>query len=601
MARRITTINEIFLVGGDTDSLINTFDSGAEGFDQLTVYGSDDLVETDLFLLRASTAENGLAFIAKINTDDLSQPNFPIERVNYDVNLEQMIVEARDGDDEFYIDDTRAAITINAGEGNDFFQVGQLYETRRTTALAGVTEADVFATIETTRGFLSNGVSDPMSIFGEGGDDTFIVFHNIATLTLDGGEANDRFVIQAFALAGSQEDLRGQTDLTAGGGADFIQYAVNAPVNINGGDGLDTVIIVGTEFGDDFVVTKDGVFGAGLNVNFTNIEFLEVSGAEGDDRFFIQSTGADFVTRVVGSLGSDFFNVNGPTPGNGVISNDLLGHSGLISHAVSSSFGAISPFNGLSVEGISANVADNDEPAIVITETDGFSRVIQGALSDADGGIDSYAVALARPPRDGRTVTVTVTPPDGIVLLDEGNQRIENADGDAIGLNLVFSDANWYVPQTVRFAVDSQSAAVQDPEFSFGDFGDIQHAVSSNDTITGSVLSASGNTLTASANLFPAPGTENLPEGLRGATVKITNAADPNAADALGESRLILGNTANTLTLSGDWLDDAVPQVNDTLEIQLFSAVQLPSVRVALFTEEIPAIVVDEVDGPVNG
>ena len=77
---------------------------------------------------------------------------------------------------------------------------------------------------------------------------------------------------------------RGRVDLTGGAGADNIQYAVNAPVNIDGGDGFDTVIIIGTEFNDDFVVTENGVYGAGLNVLFTRVESVEVDGAEGDDR-----------------------------------------------------------------------------------------------------------------------------------------------------------------------------------------------------------------------------------------------------------------------------------------------------------------------------
>ena len=34
--------------------------------------------------------------------------------------------------DEFYIDDTRAVITIDGGAGEDFFQIGQLYKSRRT-------------------------------------------------------------------------------------------------------------------------------------------------------------------------------------------------------------------------------------------------------------------------------------------------------------------------------------------------------------------------------------------------------------------------------------------------------------------------------------
>ena len=114
-----------------------------------------------------------------------------------------------------------------------------------------------------------------MTINGGVGNDHFIVFHNLDTLSLFGDAGNDTFLVQAFALAGSQEDHRALTDLSGGGGADLIQYAVNAPVNIDGGDGFDTVIVIGTEFNDDFVITDDGVFGAGLHVSFVNIESLD--------------------------------------------------------------------------------------------------------------------------------------------------------------------------------------------------------------------------------------------------------------------------------------------------------------------------------------
>ena len=181
---------------------------------------------------------------------------------------------------------------------------------------------------------VSNAV--PLTINGLKGNDNFIVFHNLAVLALNGGDGDDTFLVQAFALAGSQDDFRALTDLSGGAGADLIQYAVNAPVNIDGGDGFDTVIVIGTEFADDFVVTKDGVFGAGLNVNFVNIESLEVDGGAGDDRFFVLSTGINFKTTITGGLGTDLFSVEGPTPANGVISNDLLGHSGIITHGVES-------------------------------------------------------------------------------------------------------------------------------------------------------------------------------------------------------------------------------------------------------------------------
>src|SRR5262249_53224582 len=279
------------LIGHGTDSLINVFDSGTSDFttpaatdaDTLTVNGTDN---PDVFLLRAATADDGLAFVALINAP---QPHAvaagdPVERVNYTRNLETITAEGRAGNDEFYIDDTRAIITINGGAGEDFFQVGQLYQSRRTPELAGVLPEDVFATIETTRGWLSAGISEPMTINGGDDNDNFIVFHNLAVLNLNGNDGDDSFLIQAFALAGSQEDHRALTDLSGDAGADLIQYAVNAPVNINGGDGFDKVIEIGTEFGDDFVITRGGVFGAGLNVNFVNIEQLEVDGAEGDDR-----------------------------------------------------------------------------------------------------------------------------------------------------------------------------------------------------------------------------------------------------------------------------------------------------------------------------
>jgi len=46
-------------------------------------------------------------------------------------------------------------------------------------------------------------------------------------------------------------------------------------------------VVIGTELNDNFVITKDGVFGAGLNVRYDNIESLEVDGAERATNHFI--------------------------------------------------------------------------------------------------------------------------------------------------------------------------------------------------------------------------------------------------------------------------------------------------------------------------
>mgnify|MGYP003694253969 CR=1 FL=1 len=163
----------------------------------------------------------------------------------------------------------------------------------------------MFATLEITRGWLSNGISSAMTINGGNGNDDFTVFHNKQSLTLAGGDGDDTFTVRAFALVGSVDDQRARTDMKGDAGADTIKYAVNAPVGIDGGDGFDTVVVIGTEFSDDFVVTDAGVFGAGLNVTYVNIEKLKVDGAEGDDRYFVLSTNANVVTEIDGGLGSD--------------------------------------------------------------------------------------------------------------------------------------------------------------------------------------------------------------------------------------------------------------------------------------------------------
>jgi len=177
--------NNVNLIGGRTASLINVFDSGglSDGSDSLTVNGTD---YPDVFLLRAATADNGLAFIALINGPTPLTPSAtdPVERVNYNQALESITVNGGNGDDSFFMDDTRAKMTINGDQGNDFFQVGQLYKSRRTPQLAGIAPEDVFATIDTTQGWLSNGISKPMTINGGIGDDSFIVFHNLDTLDL---------------------------------------------------------------------------------------------------------------------------------------------------------------------------------------------------------------------------------------------------------------------------------------------------------------------------------------------------------------------------------------------------------------------------------
>ena len=80
---------------------------------------------------------------------------------------------------------------------------------------------------------------------------------------------------------------------------------------INGGAGVDTIVVVGTPIGDIFVVTDAYVAGAGRLVTFTNVEAVEVDGAGGDDTIYVLSTGTSFETIVDRRLGDDTIHVGG--------------------------------------------------------------------------------------------------------------------------------------------------------------------------------------------------------------------------------------------------------------------------------------------------
>ena len=544
------TIN---MSGGTVSKLVTVFDTGEadSGADNMTINGT---IEDDTFLLRSGVAEDAIAFVAMLNDSDIEVNGFEeVERIDYDRQLESMTINSFKGEDHFVLDDNRAITTINAGPDNDSFQVGQMFDTPRTVDDALIQphdqdkphdgtderDTDIFATIETTRGYLSNGISETTVINGGGGNDAFTVFHNKAVLGLNGGDGNDEFTIRSFALSGSQETVRERTDLSGGSDADLVQYALNAPVNIDGGDGLDEIRIIGTEFSDDYVITSKGVFGAGLNVNFVNIELLKVDGAEGNDRFFVQSTDPDLVVKLVGGLGSDSFNVGGDAPP--VISNDLLGHSGIISHIVVSE----DPnYDGIRVEGISANVADNDEPGIVLTQSEGESVV--GTVNGTSISEDFYTVILTHAPLPDEKVVVTALAPkeaENALIKFKVNGELKDS------VQLVFDSTNWNTYQKVSFVANAELGS--DPLV-----GMINHTISSEDTLTGTISEAVNDFATIRLDQALTSDID-----LTGATIKITEGLGK------GQIRGIESLDGALLNLRTAW--NIVPDATSVYEIDL--------------------------------
>ncbi len=384
----------VFTTGdANSDYIINVLDSGArnDGADRLFIEGTAD---DDVFLSRQN-------FVAHLHEDSAavagSSPyTTSVERINYDESLNgRLRIDGLAGDDQFYSDDNSTMMTLDGGAGEDFFQIGQVFGLDRVAAPETMIAAgDEIETVATTLGFLSQGISFPTTVLGGDGNDRFVVYSNQAALKLFGDDGNDEFVVRAFVLTESNGITISDTTISGGDGDDAFEYNINAPVNIDGGAGADSVVIIGTEKADTFVITEDGVQGAGLAVDFDGVERLEVDGLEGDDHFFVLSTDENMVTTLIGGLGADTIDVGGDVTGD-IVALSVEGRSGFVNHAVSSDDPA---YNGVFAEGLQLNVADQSTGAVVITES-GNTAVVE---NDHDGTLDadeedSYTVKLTIP------------------------------------------------------------------------------------------------------------------------------------------------------------------------------------------------------------
>ncbi len=301
---------------GNAGMLVNIADSGgaADGSDSLRVYGSNLGGVGDTMLLRP----NFVAAFPAIRGDTGYRTS---DRVNYNTALEGgLTVNTLLGDDTVVTDDNTIAATINTGGGRDLVQIGQVFGSERTPPRVATGDEFTTSGIDLTPtgqsdpvvGYVSNGASAPLTVNAGEGNDTLVVFRNVADVQLNGEGGNDTFTVRAFALSGTSG---GNAGVSGGAGADLIEYATNANVDINGGDGLDAVRVLGTQFGDTFVVDEDGVSGSGLMIHFTAVETLELHAGDGDDTVYVLGTPGNLRTTIFGGAGSDRFFITGQAPG----------------------------------------------------------------------------------------------------------------------------------------------------------------------------------------------------------------------------------------------------------------------------------------------
>ena len=473
---------EVNLIG-TSDYIVRAHDTGldGDGADILTING---LSTADVFLIRANyNAPESPAFVARLNRTGPGGGDFAdaYERVNYDRTINVLRVNGCAGNDEFYSDDTSAIMTLDGGAGDDLFQFGQLFGSPRTSTSATwvadgngdgflesfstpgtVAPGDEVSTLQTTRGFLTRGISFPAVVYGGDGDDRMYVYSNKALLKLFGEDGNDEFLVRAFILVtgGVAGDA---TALNGGAGQDHIEYNINAPVSIDGGDGVDTIVVVGTEADDNFVVTMTGVMGAGLNVTYEAVEKVEIDGMEGNDHFYVLSTNPKVITTIIGNLGTDTFDVGGDVTGT-IVALSVEGASGFINHTV---FSLDPAFNGAYAPGIRLNVATPAIGGVVVTQSGGKSSVVE------DGGTaaqDDYTLKMADSSPSTPTVayiTVSAALAPSKDLAAGGGSILVSADGGATwweALVLTFDTSQttgptaWARTQTILFRAISDTA-----------------------------------------------------------------------------------------------------------------------------------------------
>ena len=452
---------------GDVESMTLSGGANSDSY-QLNLHDvvSGDIIIDDITSTDLNSAGNTLV----INTDSEADvdDNFLFrnnlvymhnddagQRISY-TGVSFLDLYSFDGNDSFVFDNNNIAINVFAGNGDDRFQVGQMYQSPRgDNSGLSVDDYSNFNTTLTSDGYLSDGSNEQVTLSGGAGEDSFVVFRNLAELNLLGGDDNDSFLVRSFIEVDPNDPDKPFTNINGGQGADAISYALNAPVNIEGGDGLDTLTVLGTEFGDDYIIDDEGIYGAGRVTRFNGIEQIIVDGMEGNDTFFIFSTPDGVDLQVIGGLGSDTFNIAGGNEGKAidVVANDLLGHSGLVTHTG----------QGDIVNTLALNVMDNDEAGVRIMPLQDSFTVIEGISTI------QYAVALTRPPKNFVTFEAKAT------SLDERNiQGSEGLllNGNEDGATLIFDRSNWFKQQIITITAKDESITEQNIAYN------IQHKVS---------------------------------------------------------------------------------------------------------------------------
>ena len=246
---------------------------------------------------------------------------------------------------------------------------------------------------------------------------------------------------------------------------------------------------------------------------------------EGNDTFYVLSTNPTVETSLYGGMGSDRVEVG--ARGVPVQSDDLQGHTGLVRHSVESSGGLTSKWRGVPVDGVAAEIQDNDAPAITVVPVGG-SLVLREATSNV-------GQLRVRPTYKSNTqVEVTLSAPYDPSSTSRSQSVLLSLDG-----------VHWSTSVTLVFGVGSTTAQLVYVKAAFDNSSEGRRQVPLQTRVVGrlSGTGAQAGSVLTKTGAFSAFATNALVGG------QVVLTGGPGA----GQTRTIVASTANTLTLDSAW------------------------------------------------
>eukprot|EP01125_Pyxidicula_operculata_P009746 TRINITY_DN31_c1_g1_i5.p1 TRINITY_DN31_c1_g1~~TRINITY_DN31_c1_g1_i5.p1 ORF type:complete len:5333 (+),score=1101.56 TRINITY_DN31_c1_g1_i5:1885-15999(+) len=312
-----------------------------------------------------------------------------MENITYSTSFSTVYMNMYEGDDSVSFDDTSTRFIVDAGSDDDEFIIGQLFQNDRDST-SNVKTNGTASTTTFARGQVTYGCSNDLILYGGSGSDTFHVLRNRNNVYLKGGVGDDNFYSYSLPRLSSSSTKLEES-----------HYIINAPVMIDGGDGVNWYKVIGSEVADNIVIQNDGIYGAGISTKYRKISNLTVDSAEGNDEIIVLSP-TQFV-QLYGGLGSDSVRVSPNLKSTySVVARSYTGHYGFISHSLDTSLTSDTNYDGLnSIDWAVFEIFDDDDYGVIITKP---SRIYDNILRQWD--TYTYTIRLTKAPCSGCTIVV---------------------------------------------------------------------------------------------------------------------------------------------------------------------------------------------------